>query len=665
MRETIALAEKRSGMPSQVPGEMGEAPTGFAPSKDPGYAQIAEAMERLRNAQAAGLPGLTAFNAELGRIGEAYPEVATTIQELMKSAQAGIGLEQAALKARAMSDALQGVATNAQMAAAGLGSIAQFNMNNLQAVEAASALERMANEVDRLADKYPELSIEGAKQVELLNAQLEIAKARTKEEELIAQEKMKTLQLTLQGVSAEEAALRAALERQIVEATNAKQAQQTQRSTNATTAETNKISERDAFLSKVEADNDRRREKEQAEAAQEAAQQAQADAEAHDAAVQRNNAAIEQHNQLLEQAQQLAAGIEDKWANIPGVLVDIEDHLNYIAVITRGIPQFQLWTNPVTGRYEQFNPAGYSLTLGTGSAVDSYMAKQAAMYGMTLDQLKAQQQKPAEPDWLGMQNISTPAAASASLAYALSLGLQNGLSNVTRVIEAVGDKGTQANLVQQAIDYVMSTQPPTLAREEMINQLNSKLESLINSTDSLNSTMQNALSPFYSQDPRTTHLGFRAGVVGNPEWQVGGASNTNPLAAILGAGATAPGMADGGSFMVGGGYSANDNRIAAFPVASGEEVVVNRSRKGNKGGQVIHIDNRTFINGRVDADVFAQMKVSKYQQTQRMRAGWRWPDVNGNRQCPLAGRGRAGRIRRPALQDLDPDRDVGHRAAHC
>ena len=70
-------------------------------------------------------------------------------------------------------------------------------------------------------------------------------------------------------------------------------------------------------------------------------------------------------------------------------------------------------------------------------------------------------------------------------------------------------------------------------------------------------------------------------------------------------------MANGGSFMVGGGYSANDNKIAAFPVASGEQVVVNRNRKGGQGGQVIHIDNRTIINGRVDADVFAQMKVSQ------------------------------------------------------
>ena len=132
--------------------------------------------------------------------------------------------------------------------------------------------------------------------------------------------------------------------------------------------------------------------------------------------------------------------------------------------------------------------------------------------------------------------------------------------------------------------------------------------------------MQNALSPFYSQDPRTTHLGFRAGVVGNPDWQISGASNENPLAAILGPGATAPGMADGGSFVVGGGYSANDNKIAAFPVASGEQVVVNR--KGGQGGgaTVVNIDNSIVVNGSVDADTMSQLKVSRYQQAQKMRA---------------------------------------------
>jgi hypothetical protein len=98
---------------------------------------------------------------------------------------------------------------------------------------------------------------------------------------------------------------------------------------------------------------------------------------------------------------------------------------------------------------------------------------------------------------------------------------------------------------------------------------------------------------------------------------VAGASNANPLAALLGYGATAPGMANGGSFIVGGGYSANDNKIAAFPVASGEQVVVNRNRQD--GGKVVNIDNRIIINGTVDDDAMSQLKVSRYQQAQRMR----------------------------------------------
>ena len=138
------------------------------------------------------------------------------------------------------------------------------------------------------------------------------------------------------------------------------------------------------------------------------------------------------------------------------------------------------------------------------------------------------------------------------------------------------------------------------------------------STDSLNATMQDALSPFYSQDPRTTKLGFRAGSVGNPDWMTG-ATNANPLVAVLGAGATAPGMANGGSFTVGGGYSANDNRMAVFPVASGEQVVVNRNSQGARrpGGQHRQPHHH---QGSVDADALSKMKVSRYQQAQRMRS---------------------------------------------
>ena len=66
-----------------------------------------------------------------------------------------------------------------------------------------------------------------------------------------------------------------------------------------------------------------------------------------------------------------------------------------------------------------------------------------------------------------------------------------------------------------------------------------------------------ALSPYYSHDdlrtkpgwnPRTTKLGFRAGVVGNPAVIPAGVSD--PLAAILGPGALAPGTAAGSLFVI-------------------------------------------------------------------------------------------------------------------
>ena len=53
-------------------------------------------------------------------------------------------------------------------------------------------------------------------------------------------------------------------------------------------------------------------------------------------------------------------------------------------------------------------------------------------------------------------------------------------------------------MIQQTIDYIRQSEPPGLATEEKINALNQKLEQLASSTDSLNATMQSALSPFYS-----------------------------------------------------------------------------------------------------------------------------------------------------------------------
>jgi hypothetical protein len=213
MQDAADIAARRSTTPMQVPGEMGEVPTGYAPLKG-GLAEIATAMEKLRAAQAAGLPGLKDFNAELGRIGLAHPELAQTVEEMIKLGRSGFEIEQAALRAKAMADALAGVATNAQLAAVGLGSIAQFKLNNMRAEEAAAATERMAVATLQMAQAYPGMSIDAVKQLDALNAQLSVAEAVGQMAQIEAQHRARIVELS-KALGATEATRIAGLERAV------------------------------------------------------------------------------------------------------------------------------------------------------------------------------------------------------------------------------------------------------------------------------------------------------------------------------------------------------------------------------------------------------------------------------------------------------------------
>lgn len=499
MKQTAISATQRI---SPGLGEMGGEMAGLAGPQSEGYQKIAEAVQRLSEAHQAGLPGIQAFDNELAKIAAQYPALAGPIDEMIKKTQEqGVAAEQAATKQRAMSDALAGIATNAQMAAAGLGSVAQFNFDNLKAQDAAYALERMANEADRLATIYPNLSYEGAKQVELLDAQLRLAQARTDEEKLTAQELLRQVQLQQQGVEESEAALLAAKERRIAEENITRAAEQQASNQSQVTYAANNTT----------------------------------------AAISSAGSAIQQNIEYTTQ-----------------------------------------WVYTVYDAYRAYQHMRYEMGLveQIANRIDALLPQFGdKQYASTYDPLNINIQKKALEQTYGAGNIEA----------------------VTHGV------GTNTFTTYQV-------------KEEFF-ALKDSVDENTAATDALNNTMQNALSPFYSQDPRTTHLGFRAGVVGNPDWMIGGASNDNPLAAVLGPGATAPGMANGGSFVVGGGYSANDNRIAAFPVASGEQVVVNRNRQSGQGGQVVHIDNRIIVTGSVDTDTLAKLKVSKFQQAQRMRAG--------------------------------------------
>lgn len=154
------------------------------------------------------------------------------------------------------------------------------------------------------------------------------------------------------------------------------------------------------------------------------------------------------------------------------------------------------------------------------------------------------------------------ASISAVMARAQSL---SGDANTSAVINQLsslydfknsqtGDKSTQIGNIQQEIAY-LNTLPSTIARDQKIADLQQSIDQLRNSTDGLNATNQELLSPYYNQDPRTSHIGFRS-----------------------------QGMATGGEFTVPGGYSANDNMLASIPVASGEIVSVRRPGQDLSGG---------------------------------------------------------------------------------
>jgi hypothetical protein len=137
------------------------------------------------------------------------------------------------------------------------------------------------------------------------------------------------------------------------------------------------------------------------------------------------------------------------------------------------------------------------------------------------------------------------------------------------------NNAAKAGIYGEELSYLQS-QPQTVENMRKIVDLQNSIDQLKNSTDGLNSTNQDLLSPYYTQDPRTSHIGFRS-----------------------------QGMATGGYVDVPGGISANDNMMAMIPVASGERIFVDpqSSKRGVGGGSTtINISAPITIGGNANAD---------------------------------------------------------------
>jgi hypothetical protein len=170
---------------------------------------------------------------------------------------------------------------------------------------------------------------------------------------------------------------------------------------------------------------------------------------------------------------------------------------------------------------------------------------------------------------------------SAGIATAKSLGDISSAGTLYSILNSqTTDNAAKITNDQQFMAW-LQTQPQTVESLQAISSLTSEIQSLATATGantSATSANTDALSPYYTQDPRTSHIGFRS-----------------------------QGMALGG-FPVPGPPSVNDNMMATFPVASGENILYvdpQFSKRGMGGGggggdsktQVVNINQSFMMSG--------------------------------------------------------------------
>jgi len=155
---------------------------------------------------------------------------------------------------------------------------------------------------------------------------------------------------------------------------------------------------------------------------------------------------------------------------------------------------------------------------------------------------------------------------------------QDIISQVTSLYSTLQQQNPAAQAASMQAEMAwLQSRPTSIAQQQAIAQLQQSIQGLTKSTDALNATNQELLSPYYTLDPRTSHIGFRS-----------------------------QGMATGGWVDVPGGYSANDNMIASIPVASGERIFVDpmgsRRTATGPGHTTINISQPILIQGNANKD---------------------------------------------------------------
>ena len=193
----------------------------------------------------------------------------------------------------------------------------------------------------------------------------------------------------------------------------------------------------------------------------------------------------------------------------------------------------------------------------------------------------------------------------ASADFAVNLASQEGQTVMNRLLSLLPD-ADKIGVLEAEIAKI-SQSNPTIARDEIIMSLTEQLKQLKDATDAntdATSAMTDVLSPFYSSDPRSTHLGFRSFAGGG----IMTADGMLPLRQYAGGGiANSPQMSV---------FGEGSTPEAYVPVPSGRIPV---EMKGPANSNQRPIQVTINVHGNADMGTVAALKKTAFQQTQSMR----------------------------------------------
>jgi hypothetical protein len=259
------------------------------------------------------------------------------------------------------------------------------------------------------------------------------------------------------------------------------------------------------------------------------------------------------------------------------------------------------------GQLSQFNPAGYTSTTSSmgGDEIktdfDKYLKEEWDRRFNTAFTQSGGDIGKAVNSLLSQPNLFTGTGLGGSDLT------QNKVSALSSAIDLL-PKEQQITPYQEMLKQLQAG-PLTLETAPIVKQLADKIAELTQSTDA-NTSATNAqtdvLSPFYSSDPRRTHLGFRAFAGGGIMSQYGelpihhyqgGGMATSPQVAVFGEGSTPE---------------------AYVPIPSGRiPVEVKTAANSNQKQRPVNVTIN--VMGNADVGTVAALKTTAFQQAQAMR----------------------------------------------